>query len=509
MKNFFLLTIALVYASGAFAFPNRAKMLAKIGDVPKTIEESVFENPETGLPKLVRNVTVGAMGEAQKIRIIHDWICNTIAYDANLYFSGKSDNQDYVSVLKNRKALCTGYSSVFMEMCKLANIQAVRIAGWSKGFGYTGELGEKTDHEWNAVKIGASWYLIDCMWDAGYVDWKTFVKHYSQDWYMLPAEYFIYSHLPKDDAWQLLPNEKIRTKEQFVAEPYIDGKFFGYGFALGKNVPDYTTKIDGETKFDFTVAKQGIESSCILRDANTQEELKGFAWCDRSANTYTYAFDVPDRKSYTVEIFAKRKEENAYPDRFTKDEFDNDILARAHEITGDISRLGKTISRNDFELFENAFFFSRENNCYYFKEDQFNKARNNMVLNVFKILQIKNGYLEPVLHFNIHASETYGGAGFEKKYPESYTQYNATPETNLLSPLTGVLKRGKTYEFKIASNDYAAIAVTVQNKFFQFKKNGAGVFTLSYTVPDNADRIIIMGSKNLKNYAGLLSYDTE
>lgn len=509
MKKVVLIALILVSARMAFAFPNRAKMLAKIGEVPETINAQVFENPELGLPKLIRNVMVGAMNEAQKVRIIHDWICNNIAYDTALYFSGKSDKQDYVNVLKNRKALSAGYSSVFMEMCRLSNVEAVRIVGWSKGFGYTGELGNKTTHEWNAVKLGASWYLIDCTWDAGYVDWKTFVKHYSQDWYMLSPEFFIYSHLPEDDAWQLLSKEKLRTKDAFVSEPYIEGKFFGYGFAFGKNIPDYTTKIDGTTVFDFTVTKQGIETACVLCDANTQDVVDGFAWCDRSANTYTYEFDVPDRKSYSVEISAKRKEESAFPDSFSKDEFENNILARAYEITKDVSQLGKTISRSDFELFENAFFFSNENNRYYFKENQFDKKRNNMVLNVFNILKIEDGYLEPVLHFNIHASENYGGAGWTKKFPKSYTQYNATLETTLLSPRVGTLQKGKAYDFKIASNDYEALAIVYKGNFSKFTKSSDGVFSLSYTVPNDAASVMIMGSKNLKTYSGLIAYECE
>ena len=33
------------------------------------------------------------------------------------------------------------------------------------------------------------------------------------------------------------------TKEQFVKEPYIAGKFFSYGFELTDLIPDYTTSI--------------------------------------------------------------------------------------------------------------------------------------------------------------------------------------------------------------------------------------------------------------------------
>jgi len=45
-------------------------------------------------------------------------------------------------------------------MCQLANIESIGITGYSKGFGYSGKIGNQSDHEWNAVHINNKWYLV-------------------------------------------------------------------------------------------------------------------------------------------------------------------------------------------------------------------------------------------------------------------------------------------------------------------------------------------------------------
>lgn len=508
MKKNFLSILVIFFYNLLFAFPNQFQMNPKVGTVPKELNESVFKDPKANLQSLVKTLTNGSNDDSTKVRIIHDWICNNITYDTDMYFSGRTSKQDYVSVLKKQKALCSGYSSVFIEMCKLANIEAKGIQGYSKGFGYTGKLGNKTDHEWNAVKIGNSWKLLDCCWDSGYVDYKTFIKKYSSEWFFLSPEKMLYSHLPENDEDQFVSSEKIKTKEQFVKEPYISGLFFHYGFEITDLIPDYSNEISDEVVFDFKITKKGVFTSSTLENRETKSRCKNLVWIDRKGSSYTYFYDVPDKKEYRGFIFARNNSNSAYLDKFTISEYEEKILPMVQSLVSEKPVSGKTISKTDFERFENAFFKSQDNGYYYYKENQFDAKQISTVKNVFKIINLESGYLETVLYFDIKASDSYTGCGNFYKYPNTYTTYNDTSNTMLLSPKCAVLSIGENVIFKFDSKDYSGMGISFGNELIPMTKNGT-VFEYEGEIPEDCEKVIVYGTSNGKNYAGLLYYEVK
>ena len=272
--------------------------------------ELAFKKPKEGLPRVVKSLTASAGGTAAKVKVLHDWICDNIAYDTDMYFSGRVSKQDYESVLKKKKAVCSGYSSLMIEMCRLAGVEAIGIHGYSKGFGYQGKIGTKTDHEWNAINMGNKWQLIDVTWDAGYVDYKTFVKHYSTEWLYRTPEQFIYSHLPENDEYQYL--KEIKTKEQFEKEPYLAGKFFDYGLSFGNSAPDYTNKIAEAVQYEFRLSKTGVSvmSDLVDKDAGF---VQNATWVDRIGNRVTVDFDIPSAKKYDARILARNRTDAKAP----------------------------------------------------------------------------------------------------------------------------------------------------------------------------------------------------
>ena len=232
-KKLLFVVLSLLLYSSLFA----ATMNPKVRQVPKNIKEQIFITPKETLPALVKFLTGTVADTGSKVKILHDWICDNIAYDVDVFTENGAGLQDYESVLKKKKAVCVGYSNLMSAMCYYAKIEVDIIPGWSKGFNYPGYLREKSDHAWNVVKIGGRWKLIDVTWDAGFVEYGTFIKNYSNHYYNLTPAQFIYSHLPEDEKWQLLSEKERRTPEQFVKEPYIPGVFFEYGLAFGKEAP--------------------------------------------------------------------------------------------------------------------------------------------------------------------------------------------------------------------------------------------------------------------------------
>ncbi len=491
----FLIT---VMTSSAFS----ATMDSKVRSVPAPTAELVFKKPKEGLPQVVKHLTASASSNSAKVKAMHDWICDNIAYDTDMYFSGRVSKQDYESVLKKKKGVCSGYASLMNEMCRLAGIESIGIHGYSKGFGYRGKL-DKTDHEWNAVNLGNKWQLIDVCWDAGYVDYKTFVKRYSTEWLYRTPEQFIYSHLPEKNEYQYL--KEIKTKEQFVQDPYIAGAFFDYGLALGKIAPNYSNEIEGETMFDFKLNKTGVSVISDLYERDEKSALvQNAIWTDRIGNKVTVNVDVPNEKQHRVYLYARNRGEVKNPEQFYIPEFEQKILPQAQQLVAQ-----KKVTQTEYDFLEAAYFKVQENGRYYLAEDLFAYPRNNAVTKILKLLDENTGNFEHVFYFDIKASNGYKGFGDGVvKYPTTYTSYNETSNTHVISPIAGILPRGSAQRFEVESQDFTGIGIVIDGSIVPFAKNG-NKFELETEIPADIDTLSVYGSRNGKNYTGLWFYKVE
>lgn len=492
---------AAIMASAAYS----ATMDSKVRSVPDPAKELVFKKPKEGLPQVVKYLTTGASSNAAKVKTMHDWICDNIVYDADMFFSGRISKQDYESVLKKKKAVCSGYASLMNEMCRLAGIESIGIHGYSKGFGYRGKL-DKTDHEWNAVNLGNKWQLIDVCWDAGYVEYKTFIKHYSTEWLYRTPEQFIYSHLPEKDEFQYLKEKK--TKEQFVKDPYISGRFFDYALALGKVAPNYSNELEGETLFDFKLSKTGVSVISDLyecdKSGSSIQVVQNAIWTDRIGSKVTINVDVPNQRQYRVYLYARNKGEVKNPDKFHIAEFEQKILPQAQQLVAE-----KKATQNEYDFLANAYFKIQENGCYYLAEDLFAHQRNNAVTKILKLLDENTGSFENVFYFEVKAADGYKGFGDGVvKYPTAYRSYNETSNTHVISPIAGILQSGSTQRFEVESQDFTGIGIVVDGSIVPFAKNGSK-FELETEIPADIDTLAVYGSRNGKNYTGLWFYQVE
>ena len=483
-------------------------MEARVRRVPKDLMDKVFTDPEAALPGVVSSLISGISDQFLKAKTLHDWICDNIAYDTNIYFSGRVTAQDYISVLKKKQAVCSGYSNLFNQMCKLAGIESIVINGYSKGFGYTGKIGKNTDHAWNAINTGNKWYLIDVTWDAGYVDQKTYIKEYSTEWLFLDSRPFLYSHLPEEDAYQYYA--PTLTADDFMREPYIAGIFFQYGLSLKSDKPEYNNAIDGTFAFDIGLSNANIYVSSRLRTPR-QQNIDAASWADRKGNVVTIEFDVPDTNEYKGHVFARLNNEVRLQDRVGIATFEQDWLPRAEQLFKDTTLpRDKKITEAEFNLFKGAYFKVQENNMYYFAEDQFDTAKNNAVLKVHQLLELSSNYATNVLDFDVKAASGYRGFGKDiAKFPFTFSTYNQLPNTQLVSPVTGALKAGSTETFVVSSKDYSSFAIIVNGEWNMFTKNSrTGNFELNLTIPDNVQSIQISGgtARNATHW-GLVRYN--
>jgi Transglutaminase-like superfamily len=163
---------------------------------------------QNNVEKLTNYLIKPADTDVEKVRAFYVWIANNIAYDVKLFFSSVIPTEEITAndVLKSRKSVCQGYSELFLSMCEIAEIPCFIVSGYSKGYGWNPDREfVSSDHAWNAVKIDGKWKLIDATWGSGYLNEKNkFEKSFKEEFFLTPADVFIYDHLPSNPMWQLL-----------------------------------------------------------------------------------------------------------------------------------------------------------------------------------------------------------------------------------------------------------------------------------------------------------------
>ncbi len=179
--------------------------------------------------KLTHHLTKDLTSDEDKIAAIHSWITHNIHYDVKQWIDYNSTPTPLRKILIRRKAVCTGYSSLFQEMCKYAQVQSIIVNGYTKNE-FT-DLKDKfylDEHAWNAVYVNNNWKLVDACWDAGYIEYykRTFTGYFIYaftfgtsdrlvykphfvskprlDYYNKNGNYFITDHFPANPIWQLI-----------------------------------------------------------------------------------------------------------------------------------------------------------------------------------------------------------------------------------------------------------------------------------------------------------------
>ena len=480
------------------------RMAPRVRSIGKELSENVFINPRQYLPDIVAKLIGGVNDQFSKTKILHDWICDNISYDTEMYFVHRQiTNQDYVSILKKKKAVCSGYTNLFNEMCNLAGIESIGISGYSKGFGYSGTLGANSDHDWNAVRINNKWYLVDVTWDAGYVDHKTFIKKYTTNYLFLDSRSFLYSHLPINEKFQFYA--PVLTKEQFVIEPLIRGAYFKYGLVLKTDLPLYNNSISETFSFDIELKNSNTSITSSLK-TKQQQNIEGADWTSRRGSTVTLFYDIPDGQEYEGYLFARMKNDKKIQEAIDMYTYEQRILPSIELLLQE-----KKITEKEKDYFLNSYYKVDENKKYYFLEDQFDTPRNNAVIKIHPLAGLSLEMYEGILDFNIKPESGYKGfkSSYNKRFPDTYASYGESLNTNLVSPIKGELKAGTEETFIIESKDFSRLAIIMDGQYNFFTKNTAGAFELKLIIPAETNEINIFGTKNNRNYTGILKFNIQ
>ena len=266
---------------------------------PKPVEDS----PDT----LARYLCGPWTADADKARAIYRWITDRIDYRFEAAPARATQDEKPISVLRSRRAVCEGYSDLFVSLARLSGLEAETIPGRSKGVGYeAGDSleGRLPDHAWNAVKIDGTWRLLDCTWGAGALDQDgRYRKRFEPYYFLTPPEEFLLAHYPVDPKWQLVA-EPISLSD-FERLPYVKAPFFEFGLSLlshrrsvietGERALTVQVGSPPDILLEGRLLKQGRRMERSLVEAH------------RGRASQELSVRLPEPGSYTLRLFAARE----------------------------------------------------------------------------------------------------------------------------------------------------------------------------------------------------------
>lgn len=108
----------------------------------------------------VTSLNLAKCSDAEKIKKIHDYLCNKVDYYDNTVVLGENSCHSAYSALMGGKTVCQGYATAFYALCIQAGISARCVPGIAYPNGAS-----SGNHLWNVVKLGGKWYNMDVTWD--------------------------------------------------------------------------------------------------------------------------------------------------------------------------------------------------------------------------------------------------------------------------------------------------------------------------------------------------------
>ncbi|XP_071100650.1 hillarin-like [Haliotis cracherodii] len=224
---------------------------------PEDFTDDVIEIPDEKLcdfPTLVGHLTDGLTTDVQKVWAIFSWLGNQNVLDAK--YPDATDPYTPRAFLKGIQEDTSLYVKLFTILCREAEIPCVILNGRAKAGKY--EVGDKETgySTWNAVYVAEGWRFVHCNWAfisvvggnvAGWIkveeDGKRVTedvqasdgerKHvadFSDSYFLVDPDVFIYFCRPEQDPWQLL-RSPISLK-RFMALPFLRPAFTETGFSF-------------------------------------------------------------------------------------------------------------------------------------------------------------------------------------------------------------------------------------------------------------------------------------
>lgn len=257
---------------------------------------------ETSIESVAHYIAQHESDPFLRIKALHDYAADRIAYDAESYFAGRYPPQDAAAVFTTRKSVCAGYANLFKALGDAIGEDIQLILGDARRT-QDGDLSGE-GHAWNTVKIEGNWYLVDVTWDSGYVERNAgFTKRYQTAYLFPPPEIMSITHFPDEQGWQLVATPL--TRGDFLRQPMMMPSFFAEGMELvspTRSQMDVKENAIIEIKNpqqQWIIAKFGIKGS----------EAADLCTVEREPLTRIECV-LPQQATYEIQLFSSPKQYN-------------------------------------------------------------------------------------------------------------------------------------------------------------------------------------------------------
>lgn len=277
MKTFLLLLVC-VFTSVCANAQKKA-----VADVNKPIKDTFVINipveESSSVEKIANYINGHYTRPEDKIKAIYTWSAQNISYDVTNMFAIDPNRNDSVVIEKlfaTRTGICIDYSVLFQKLATLCGIDCHIVTGYAK----MPNSIDAPPHAWNVAKINDSWQIFDATWAAGYSLNNKFVKRFTFDYYKIPANKNILTHMPFDPIWQLL-NYPINSQQFYDGSLNKDGavSFFNYADSIA-----VFEKQDTLTRLENTLRRV---KACGIKNTPTFMEVD---YLQKSITTINYNF---------------------------------------------------------------------------------------------------------------------------------------------------------------------------------------------------------------------------
>jgi transglutaminase-like putative cysteine protease len=275
-------------------YPLPAKLHPAVTAMPPEVEVSI--------ESIGKYIAAHESDPMQRVKALHDWVADRIAYDTPNYAAHKvpDADRDPNAVFRSRVGVCAGYAKLLSMLGKVTGDEILYVVGDARS---EDEPMEGEAHAWNAAKINGGWYLIDATWNSGGSVGTKFKKHYTTDYLFTPPDQFAISHFPDAAKWQLL--ERPLTRAEFFRRPVLAPTFFQHGLELrspNQSQVSVTNALD--------VAVNNPKNVFLLADYEPKNGGKRVE-CKGDKHTSVHC-DFPAAGTYDLRLYANTKQFGTY-----------------------------------------------------------------------------------------------------------------------------------------------------------------------------------------------------
>ena len=485
---------------------NLAEYVNPIKNVRKDIVDKAISNlpsrKSVDLDSMVNSMKNAkksySLSQVETAFLVYKWISQNINYDCYAYYHGEVPVFSPKETYEVGKTVCAGYSLLFEYMGDNLDIETHYVTGYAKGASWVdGKIPTSSNHAWNAIKLGSSYYLIDVTWGSGSCDGDVYSPNYGENYFCSRPEAFIRSHLPAEEKWQLI--SPTITLEQFAKMLKLTLDFFDLGFkTVSPDMPTITTngeltiKLTYESKVAiltnlFSDVPEGKSDTCWTQYHSTSVDITcrtnyrgtykinlfsdvsgkyNFLLsyninCTKTAtNPLKFPYAWKDFHNYEMEI-VEPFYDPLVRGNFIKAKFKSTLVEKLFILT---SKYTRELDNNGKGEFTTEDFYVVGDDVYVFTE------KNGQTFYLLKYSTIRDSDI-PI----------------DASYPGVYS----SPKNILYSPLLETLQIGKSYSFKIKCESATKMAVIEGSDLAYLNKSGS-IFSGFVKIKGIAETIYII-----------------